>query len=92
MKLKVEKTTQTTTGQFLNKLVGEHKVTTPLGDIVQKKTYYLFTQQDNPIGTEVEWDIEHDENVEIVPLERTFKDSDGKEMTATLKYIFPKKG
>lgn len=91
MLLTVVKSTSTSNGNFLHKLTTENKVETPLGNIVQKQTYYIFTDSAKEAGTKIEWDLLNDPNVEIVKQDRTFKDSDNKEITVTLKYIFPKK-
>jgi hypothetical protein len=88
--LKVDVSTKTKNGNFMNKLIGEgEKVKTAFG-IVEgaKRTFYMFTDQTNAKGLEAEVELN---NFDVVQRPYEFTDDDGKDQIAKLSYLYPKR-
>lgn len=88
--LKVEASTKTENGNFMNKLVGQgESVKTAFGSVEGgKRTFYMFTDQSNNVGLEAEIDLNQ---FDTVKREYPFTDDKGDEQVATLSYLYPKR-
>jgi hypothetical protein len=80
--LKVASSTQTENGNFCNKLVAESTVDTAFGGASTRQTFYLFTDKQNPVGTEGKLDLS---SFDVV--DKAWVNPDGDSMT--LKYLYP---
>ena len=90
IKLKVVSSTKTVNQNFANKLVGKGEdVTTAFGKVEGgKRTFYMFTDQANAIGSEGEIDLH---NFDVVVNDYPFTDDKGVEVIAKLNYLYPKR-
>ena len=88
--LTIDVSTKTKNGNFMNKLVGAGaSVKTAFGSVEGgKRTFYMFTDQENAKGLSA--DIELD-NFDQVKREYPFVDDKGAEQVATLTYLYPQK-
>ena len=88
----VKSSTQTKSGNFCNKLVSKsiNRKNTDFGTVEQERqtTVYLFTKQQNEIGSKGNLILEQ---FDIVEKPFTFTSEDGDITTATLKYLYPKR-
>ena len=90
IELSVEQCTETKNGNFINKLVGKtESVKTAFGEVEGgKRTFYLFTDQSNVVGTKGNVDLSQ---FDTVINEYRFTDENGDEQTAQLNYLYPKR-
>tara|TARA_R110000851_G_scaffold96879_1_gene210104 strand:+ start:1869 stop:2153 length:285 start_codon:yes stop_codon:yes gene_type:complete len=88
--LTIETSTVTKNKNFANKLVGKGNIVkTAFGDVEGgKRTFYMFTDQENAKGTAGEVELN---NFDQVKRDYPFVDEVGKEQVATLTYLYPKK-
>lgn len=88
IELTVEQSTKTKNGNFMNKLVGKgESVTTAFGTAEGgKRTFYLFTDQENAKGLKAEVSLS---DFDVVKRDYEFTDEDGNEQTAVLSYLYP---
>lgn len=82
--LKVASSTQTENGNFCNKLVAETSVKSAFGNVSSRQTYYMFTDQENKVGTEGKLDLSA---FDIVDKDFVTEDGD----VISLKYVYPKR-
>lgn len=90
VELTVEQSTKTKNGNFANKLVGKGEDVKTAFGVVEggKRTFYMFTDQENAKGTK--GDVNLDE-FDTVKNDYAFTDEDGIEQTAVLSYLYPKR-
>lgn len=88
--LTVEVSTKTKNGNFMNKLTGAgQSVATAFGQVEGgKRTFYMFTDQENAKGLSAEIELN---NFDQVKREYPFVDDKGVEQVATLTYLYPQK-
>ena len=89
--LEVAQSTKTENGNFMNKLVGKGaSVATAFGSVEGgKRTFYMFTDKENAKGLSAEINLS---DFDTVKREYPFVDDKGVEQTATLSYLYPKRG
>jgi hypothetical protein len=90
IKLTVDTSTKTKNGNFMTKLVGKSKsVSTAFGEVEGgKRTYYMFTDQENDKGTSAKIELD---DFDVVKNDYPFTDDKGEEQVATLSYLYPKR-
>lgn len=88
--LTVESSTQTVNKNFANKLVGKTEgVKTAFGEVEGgKRTYYMFTDTVNAVGTQGDVNLDL---FDIVKNDYPFTDDKGEEQIAVLSYLYPKR-
>jgi hypothetical protein len=88
--LSVDVSTKTKNGNFMNKLIGAGaSVATAFGSVEGgKRTFYMFTDQENAKGLSAEIELD---NFDQVKREYPFVDDKGAEQVATLTYLYPVK-
>jgi len=93
LELTVESSTKTKNDNFCNKLVSKTiaKVETDFGVVESERTatYYLFTNKENAKGMKANLSLDL---FDVVEKSYPFVDEQGAEQTATLKYLYPKRG
>ena len=85
VQLTVDKSTKTENGNFCNKLVAESSVNTVFGSAVTRSTYYMFTDQQNAVGTTGTLDLSQFDIVES-----EYK-PEGSDDVIMLKKLYPKR-
>ena len=90
IKLTVVSSTKTVNNNFANKLVGKGvDVATAFGKVEGgKRTFYMFTDQANSVGSEGEIDLH---NFDVVINDYPFTNDKGDEVIANLSYLYPKR-
>lgn len=88
--LTVDVSTKTKNDNFMNKLTGKGAtVATAFGTVEGgKRTFYMFTDQENVKGLEAEVELD---SFDQVKRDYPFVDDKGVEQTAVLTYLYPKK-
>jgi len=88
--LTVDASTKTKNGNYMNKLVGKGaSVATAFGSVEGgKRTFYMFTDQENAKGLSADVELS---NFDQVKREYPFTDDKGEEQVATLTYLYPKR-
>lgn len=88
--LTVDVSTKTKNGNFMNKLIGKGaEVATAFGKVEGgKRTFYMFTDQENAKGLSAEINLS---TFDQVKREYPFVDDKGAEQVATLTYLYPQK-
>jgi hypothetical protein len=88
--LTIDVSTKTKNDNFMNKLVGKGaEVATAFGKVEGgKRTFYMFTDQENAKGLSAEVELD---NFDQVKRDYPFVDDKGAEQVATLTYLYPKK-
>jgi hypothetical protein len=88
--LTIETSKVTKNGNYANKLVGKgNLVKTAFGDVEGgKRTFYMFTDQENTKGTAGEVELS---NFDQVKRDYPFVDDNGADQVAILTYLYPKK-
>ena len=93
LELTVESSSKTKNDNFCNKLVSKTiaKVETEFGTVESERTatYYLFTNKQNAVGMKANLNLEA---FDVVAKQYPFVDEAGVEQSATLKYLYPKRG
>jgi len=85
LQLRVDKSTKTENGNFCNKLIAEQQVHTPFGASTTRQTFYLFTDQENKVGTVGALDMAHFDVVE------SEYQPEGSDEIIILKKLYPKR-
>ena len=90
IELTIDVSTPTSNGNFMNKLIGKgDSVKTAFGTSEGgKRTFYLFTDQQNAKGIKAEVDLD---SFDIVKRDYPFTDDKGEEQIAILSYLYPKR-
>ena len=90
IELTVDQSTETKNGNFANKLVGQtESVKTEFGSVEGgRRTYYMFTDKQNPKGTKGNVNLDH---FDVVKNDFPFTDDKGEEQVAVLSYLYPKR-
>lgn len=90
IELTVAQCTETKNKNFVNKLVGKtESVKTAFGEVEGgSRTFYLFTDTANEVGTKGSVDLS---KFDIVVNEYPFTDDNGDEQLAQLNYLYPKR-
>ena len=90
IRLKVDSSTKTKNNNFMTKLVGKTEgVKTAFGEVEGgKRTFYMFTDQENAKGVEAEIELN---DFDIIKNDFPFTDDKGEEQTAVLSYLYPKR-
>jgi hypothetical protein len=79
----------TQTGSFLNKLVANNSIDTPLGKVNSRSTYYMFTATQNKKGLKAKLDLDL---FDIVVDDVTMVDQEtGDEIIVKCKKLYPKR-
>jgi hypothetical protein len=88
--LTIESCTKTVNGNYANKLVGKTEgVKTAFGEVEGgRRTFYMFTDQENAKGTSGDVNLDL---FDVVKSEYPFTDDKGEEQVATLSYLYPKR-
>lgn len=88
--LTVESSTATKNGNFANKLVGKTEgVKTAFGEVEGgKRTFYMFTDKQNQVGTTGDVDLNQ---FDTIVNDYPFTDEHGDEQIAKLSYLYPKR-
>lgn len=88
--LTIEACTKTKNGNFMNKLVGAGaSVKTAFGSVEGgKRTFYMFTDQENAKGLSADIELSGFDQVKRA---YPFVDDKGAEQVATLTYLYPQK-
>jgi hypothetical protein len=88
--LTIDKSVKTVNDNFMNKLIGKgNSVTTAFGTTEGgRRTFYMFTDQENAKGLSAEVDLSQFDQIKR---EYPFTDDQGAEQVATLTYLYPKK-
>ena len=88
--LTIDASTKTKNGNFMNKLVGAgESVATAFGKVEGgKRTFYMFTDQENAKGVNADVELS---NFDQIKREYPFTDDKGAEQVATVTYLYPQK-
>jgi hypothetical protein len=88
--LVVETSTKTKNNNYMTKLVGKTEgVKTAFGEVEGgNRTFYMFTDQENPKGLSAEIELD---DFDVVKNDYPFTDDKGEEQTAVLSYLYPKR-
>ena len=88
IELTVDTCTKTKNDNYMNKLTGVTPgVKTAFGEVLGgKRTFYMFTDQNNAIGLKAEIDLN---SFDVIKREYPFTDDKGEEQVATLSYLYP---
>ena len=90
IELTVEQSTATKNGNFANKLIGKTEGVKTAFGVAEggKRTFYMFTDQANPVGTKGMVNLDA---FDTVKNDFPFTDDKGEEQVAVLSYLYPKR-